>query len=104
LARFITDLSGWKVGTEEFLGAVLESVAQPIWVVDPGGLIRFANRAAVDALGYDNALELLGRPSHENGPLSASGRLSLPGCEVPDAASSADRRDRVERAGLVHPT
>lgn len=65
MARFITDLSGWKVGTEEFLGAVLESVAQPIWVVDPGGLIRFANRAAVDALGYDNALELLGRPSHE---------------------------------------
>ena len=35
LARFITNLSGWKIGAEEFLGAVLESVAQPVWVVDP---------------------------------------------------------------------
>jgi PAS domain S-box-containing protein len=61
----MTDLGGWRVGTEEFLGAVLASVAQPVWVVDPGGLIRFANPAAVDALGHRDAGDLLGRPSHE---------------------------------------
>jgi PAS domain S-box-containing protein len=44
---------------------VLEATAQPIWVVDPEGLIRFANAAALAALGYERADELLGRPSHE---------------------------------------
>ena len=43
---------------------VLESAAQPICVVDPQGRIRFANRAAVAALGYDEADELLGHHSH----------------------------------------
>jgi signal transduction histidine kinase len=47
----MTDLSGWQVGVEEFLGVVLESVAQPVWVVDHHGLIRYANPAAVTALG-----------------------------------------------------
>ena len=61
----VTDLHGWSVGAEEFLAAILESVAQPIWVVDPDGVIRFANPAAVTVLGYDSADELLGRPSHE---------------------------------------
>jgi PAS domain S-box-containing protein len=62
----VTDLGGgWKVGAEEFLAAVLQVAAQPIWVVDPDGLIRFANPAASEALGYERAAELLGRPSHE---------------------------------------
>ena len=62
----MTDLgSGWKVGAEEFLAAVLRVAAQPIWVVDPDGLIRFANPAAIAALGYERADELFGRPSHE---------------------------------------
>ncbi len=65
MASSTTNLGGWEVGTEQFLGAVLKSVAQPIWAVDTGGLIRFANLAAVDALGYDNPIELLGRPSHQ---------------------------------------
>ena len=59
------DLAALRVGAEDFLAAVLETAAQPIWVVDPGGVIRFANRAAVAALGYDGVEELLGRPSHE---------------------------------------
>jgi PAS domain S-box-containing protein len=61
----MTDLGGWKVGAEEFLAAVLATAAQPIWVVDPDGLIRFANPAAISALGYDSADELIGRHSHE---------------------------------------
>jgi PAS domain S-box-containing protein len=43
---------------------VLETVAQPIWVVDHEDVIRFANPAAVAALGYDRADELVGRRSH----------------------------------------
>jgi PAS domain S-box-containing protein len=54
-----------KIGAEDFLAAVLQTMAQPIWVVDHAGLIRFANPAAVAALGYGAATELLGRPSHE---------------------------------------
>jgi PAS domain S-box-containing protein len=61
----LTDLAGLKVDAEDFLAAVLETAVQPIWVVDPEGVIRFANPAAIAALGYDSADELFGRRSHE---------------------------------------
>ena len=65
MRQSLTDLADLKVHAEDFLAAVLQTAAQPIWVVDRAGLIRFANPAAVAALGYDAAKELLGRPSHE---------------------------------------
>ena len=49
----LIDMAGLNVSSEAFLGAVLETVGQPIWVVDPDGLIRFANPAAIAVLGYD---------------------------------------------------
>jgi PAS domain S-box-containing protein len=61
----LTDLVGLEVNTEDFLAAVLETAAVSIWVVDHGGVIRFANPAAIATLGYDEADELLGRQSHE---------------------------------------
>jgi PAS domain S-box-containing protein len=61
----LTDLAGLSVSAEDFLGAVLETAAQPIWVVDADGVIRFANPAAIAALGYDSADELLGCGSHQ---------------------------------------
>jgi PAS domain S-box-containing protein len=61
----LTELGGLKVGAEDFLAAVLQAAAQPIWVVDPDGLIRFANPAAIAALGYEAPDELFGRHSHE---------------------------------------
>jgi PAS domain S-box-containing protein len=61
----LIDLAGLRVGAEDFLAAVLETTAQPMWVVDPDGVIRFANPAAIAALGYDSADELFGRHSHE---------------------------------------
>ena len=61
----VTDLGGLGVGAEDFLAAVLRTIAQPVWVVDPEGLIRFANPAAIAALGYDNSEDLIGRNSHE---------------------------------------
>jgi PAS domain S-box-containing protein len=63
--HFLTDLAGVEVSAEEFLVAVLDTAAQPIWVVGPDDVIRFANPAAVGALGYDSAEQLLGRRSHE---------------------------------------
>jgi PAS domain S-box-containing protein len=61
----LIDLVGLQVGAEDFLVAVLETTAQPIWVVDTDGMIRFANPAAIATLGYDSADELFGCHSHE---------------------------------------
>jgi PAS domain S-box-containing protein len=63
--RSLTDLSGLDVNTGDFLAAMLEAAGQPMWVVDRDGLIRFANPAALAALGYVSADELFGRHSHE---------------------------------------
>jgi PAS domain S-box-containing protein len=57
--------NGGQVIAPDVLIAALEAVEQPVWVVDASGLIRFANRAAVVALGYSDAGQLLGRNSHE---------------------------------------
>jgi PAS domain S-box-containing protein len=61
----LTDLAGLRVNAGDFLGAVSETAAQPVWVVDPDDVIRFANPAAITALGYDSADDLLGRQRHE---------------------------------------
>jgi len=53
------------VDTYGFLPSVLAGIAQPVWVVDPAGDIRFTNPAAIAAFGYDDAAELEGKPSHE---------------------------------------
>jgi PAS domain S-box-containing protein len=60
-----TDLDSGKVAGAELLATALQTVAQPVWVVDRHGQIRFANPAALAALGYADAGELIGRDSHE---------------------------------------
>jgi len=60
----LIDLGGLRLAADEFLPAVLEAVAQPIWVVDQDGVIRFASPAAISALGYERADELMGHDSH----------------------------------------
>ena len=60
-----TEPASWNVEAQPFLRAILEGVAQPVWVVDHEGLIRFANPAALAALGYEHLGELEGKPSHE---------------------------------------
>ena len=45
--------------------AILAQVDQPVWVLDPAGCFHYLNHAAVAALGYDDASELLGRHGHE---------------------------------------
>jgi PAS domain S-box-containing protein len=44
--------------------AILARVAQPVWVVDHRGCFRYANPAALAALGYDEPSELVGKPGH----------------------------------------
>jgi PAS domain S-box-containing protein len=65
VADSATDPRSRRAAAEDVLSAVLQTVAQPVWVMDPDGLIRFANPAAIAALGYDTLDELLGRHSHE---------------------------------------
>jgi signal transduction histidine kinase len=94
-----TDVAGLKVGAEDLLGAVLEAVGQPILVVGPEGLIRFANPAAAAALGYDRADELCGRHSHDAIRLRRRPVTSVP-LEMADGrgavvAFAADPEDRV---------
>jgi PAS domain S-box-containing protein len=45
--------------------AILARVAQPVWVVDHRGYFRYANPAALAAVGYDDPSELIGQPGHE---------------------------------------
>lgn len=60
-----TKPTAWSVDAQPFLKAILDCVAQPVWVVDHDGLIRFANPASLSVLGYDDLSELEGKPSHE---------------------------------------
>jgi PAS domain S-box-containing protein len=62
--RSAPDLAGLEAATEDFFAAVLQATAQPVFVADLDGLIRFANAAAIEELGYDSGDELLGRNSH----------------------------------------
>lgn len=74
---------GWTMGDEQFVAGVLRVTAQPLWVVDPEGLIRFANPAAVEALGYDSPDELLGRHSHETIHYQHPDGTAYPAAECP---------------------
>ena len=55
------------------------------------GLIRFANPAAVSALGYDNAEELLGRHSHETIHYRQPDGSAVSGVGMPDALAPNNR-------------
>ena len=65
MSNSLTDRAGLAGRAEDLLAAVLESAGLPICVIDPEGRIRFANPAAIAALGYDSVEELTGRDYHE---------------------------------------
>jgi PAS domain S-box-containing protein len=83
LPHSLTDLSGLNVDTADFLAAMLEATGQPMWVVDSDDLIRFANPAALEALGYDSAHELFGRHSHETIHYQHPDGTAFPAAECP---------------------
>jgi PAS domain-containing protein len=85
----LTDLAGLRVSAEDFLAAVLESAAQPIWVVDPEGRIRFANPAAIAALRS----ALLGTPREADA--RGASMWAVAGCDGvcrPEGALVDDRQ------------
>jgi PAS domain S-box-containing protein len=45
--------------------AILATVGQPVWVTDQAGFFRYANPAALAALGYDEVSDLVGKPAHD---------------------------------------
>ena len=99
-----SDRSWWLgVGAEDFLGAVLRTIAQPVWVVDPEGLIRFANPAAIAALGYDTADDLIGRNSHETIHYRHPDGTPVSGFGMSNAAPADLRSDGRPGFGLVLP-
>jgi PAS domain S-box-containing protein len=49
----------------EVLFRAIAAVADGFYVVDAAGRLIFANPAALKILGYDDEIELLGRPSHD---------------------------------------
>jgi len=49
----------------ETLFRAVAAAADALWVADAAGRIAFLNPAALKILGYSDAAELLGRPSHE---------------------------------------
>ncbi len=48
----------------DLLEALLASLGDAVYLVDPDGRVRFANPTAVATLGYDREEDLLGAPSH----------------------------------------
>ena len=82
-ARESSDFAGWALDAQGFLASILECVAQPVWVVDHGGLIVFANPVAISTLGYDSLEELLGRHSHETIHYSHPDGRPFPASECP---------------------
>jgi PAS domain S-box-containing protein len=55
-----------RLGSDEaeLLSALMSSMADAVYAVDDGGVVLFANAAAVAILGYASEAELIGRPSH----------------------------------------
>lgn len=48
----------------DLLAALLESLADAVYLIDADGAVRFVNHAGLEILGYAAEDELLGRPSH----------------------------------------
>jgi PAS domain S-box-containing protein len=102
----LINLDGLQAAAEEFLAAVLGTASQPIWVVDADDFIRFANPAAIAALGYDGADELLGRRCHETIHHTRPDGTVYPAAECPIASGEAVSIDLdwfIRRDGSMFP-
>src|SRR4051812_18834047 len=69
--------------------AILDCIAQPVWVVDHDGLIAFVNPAGVAALGYDDLAEMRGRPGHDTIHYKHVDGSPFPASECPMSKSRA---------------
>jgi PAS domain S-box-containing protein len=86
----------------DVLDALLESVADAIYLVGPDGRVRFVNPAGAAVLGYDSADELIGRDSHSTIHHSYPDGTPFPPEHCPLLnARSAGRPIRVEQDWFV---
>ena len=67
--------------------AILDCIAQPVWVVDHDGLISFVNPAGLAALGYEHLSEVEGLPGHETIHYKHRDGTHFPASECPMAIS-----------------
>jgi PAS domain S-box-containing protein len=67
--------------------AILDCIAQPVWVVDPDGLISFVNPAGLAALGYDDLSQVEGLPGHETIHYKRRDGSHFPAAECPMSIS-----------------
>jgi PAS domain S-box-containing protein len=67
--------------------AILDCIAQPVWVVDHDGLISFVNPAGLAALGYDDLSQVEGRPGHETIHYKRRDGSHFPASECPMSIS-----------------
>jgi PAS domain S-box-containing protein len=75
------------VGTDVSMEAILDCIAQPVWVVDHEGAIVYVNPAGVAALGYDDLDEIQGRPGHETVHYKHADGSPFPASECPMSRS-----------------
>jgi PAS domain S-box-containing protein len=73
------------------LGAILDCVALPVWVVDHAGLVRFVNPAGLAVLGYEDLEDLRGRPGHETIHYKHRDGSHFPASECPMSTARGTR-------------
>lgn len=76
-------MSEYRASTE----AILDCLAQPVWVVDHEGFIAYVNPAGVAALGYDSLDQMRGRPGHETVHYKRPDGSPYPASECPMSRS-----------------
>ena len=92
----------WLEGVRDLLDAVLDGVADAIYLVGPRGEVRLINPAGLAVLGYDCAEELLGRDSHATIHHSRADGTPFPAEECPLLqARTSGRTVRVEQDWFV---
>jgi PAS domain S-box-containing protein len=67
----------------ELLRVAVDASADALYIVDAQGRIRFLNPAALRVLGYEDARQLLGRPSHDTIHYLRGDRTPFPAAECP---------------------
>jgi PAS domain S-box-containing protein len=86
----------------DLLDALLDSVADAIYLVGPSGEVRFVNPAGLALLGYDSADELIGRDSHSTIHHSRPDGTPFPAEQCPLLnARTAGRTIRVDEDWFV---
>ncbi|GGM14533.1 hypothetical protein GCM10010129_68380 [Streptomyces fumigatiscleroticus] len=84
------------------LGSVLDVIQQPIWAVDAGHRVFYANPSAARTLGHDRPAELLGTDGRPGGVPDAPDDAPDDGPDVPSRATGPAARALRGEGTLTH--